>query len=183
MQTAVTTGATTRSGFDVIPARRRVGGKGQSMRIALFAFWWALAAFGLAAYPLTAAAATPEQAQALSERAAAYLGEVGLEKAFSAFTNKDGGFVDGELYVFCYDHYGVVMANGGSPSLVGRNLMHMKDPDGAEPTALGVNMGFEKGRGWINFKWPNPETKRIERKSAYVIRTADIVCGVGYYEQ
>jgi cytochrome c len=183
MQTAVTTGATTRSGFDVIPARRRVGGKGQSMRIALFAFWWALAAFGLAAYPLTAAAATPEQAQALSERAAAYLGEVGVEKAFSAFTNKDGGFVDGELYVFCYNHYGVVMANGGSPSLVGRNLMHMKDTDGAEPTALGINMGFENGRGWINFKWPNPETKRIERKSAYVIRTADIVCGVGYYEQ
>jgi cytochrome c len=182
MQTAVATGATTRSGFDVIPARRRVGGKGQSMRIALFTFWWALAAFGLAAYPLTAAAATPEQAQALSERAAAYLGEVGVEKAFAAFTNEDGGFVDGELYVFCYDHYGVVMANGGSPSLVGRNLMHMKDTDGAEPTALGINMGFEKGRGWINFKWPNPETKRIERKSAYVIRTADIVCGVGYYE-
>jgi cytochrome c len=153
------------------------------MKIALFAFWWALATFGLAAHPLSAAATTPEQAQALSERAAAYIVEVGEEKAFAVFTSKDGGFVDGELYVFCYDRYGVVVANGGNPSLVSRNLMHMKDPDGAEPTALGVNMGFEKGRGWISFKWPNPETKRIERKSAYVIRTADTVCGVGYYEQ
>ncbi|MEA2801836.1 MAG: cytochrome c [Rhodospirillaceae bacterium] len=152
------------------------------MRTALFAFWRALATFGLAAYPLSAAAATPEQAQALSERAAAYIVEVGEEKAFAVFTNKDGGFVDGELYVFCYDHSGVVLANGVNPSLVGRNLMHMKDPDGAEPTALGLKMGFANGRGWIDFKWPNPETKRIERKSAYVIRTADVVCGVGYYQ-
>jgi hypothetical protein len=35
----------------------------------------------------------------------------------------------------------------------------------------------------VGFKWPNPVTKRIEDKSAYVIRTNDdVVCGVGYYK-
>lgn len=135
-----------------------------------------------AAGPISAMAATPEQAKAFSERAAAYIEQVGEEKAFSDFTRKDGGFVDGELYVFCYDRNGVNKAHGGNRSFVGRNLLHIKDPDGVEPNAQIVKMGFEHGRGWVDFKWPNPVTKRIERKSAYVIRTHDVVCGAGYYK-
>ena len=144
------------------------------------------AAIALALSPLwpgNAIAATAQQARALSERAAAYIQQVGEEKAFADFTRKDGGFVDGELYVFCYDRNGVNKAHGGNPAFVGRNLLHIKDPDGAEPNNLIVTMGFEHGRGWVNFKWPNPVTKRIEDKSAYVIRTGDVTCGVGYYKE
>lgn len=129
-----------------------------------------------------AVAATPEQAKALSERAAAHIEQAGEEKAFADFTQGSDGFIDGELYVFCYDHKGVNKAHGGNPSFVGRNLLHIKDPDGAEPNVLIINMGFNQGRGWVDFKWPNPATKRIENKSAYVIRTHDVACGVGYYK-
>jgi cytochrome c len=142
----------------------------------------ALGAFMLAAWPGGALAATAEQAKAFSERAAAHIAQVGEAQAFADFTRKDGGFVDGELYVFCYDRNGVNKAHGGNPSLVGRNLLHIKDPDGAEPNLLIVKMGFKQGRGWVNFKWPNPVTKTIENKSAYVIRTNDVACGVGYYK-
>ena len=141
-----------------------------------------LAMFTLAAGQIAAMAATPEQARAFSERAAAYIVEVGEDKAFAEFSRRDGSFVDGELYVFCYDRNGLNMAHGGNPSFVGRNLLHIKDPDGAEPNLLIVKMGFEQGRGWVDFKWPNPVTKRIEGKSAYVIRTNDVACGVGYYK-
>lgn len=153
-----------------------------------FQFWptasfvAATAVFTLATCPTGALAATPEQAKAFSERAAAYIAQVGEEKAFADFTRPDGGFVDGELYVFCYDSKGVNKAHGGNPAFVGRNLLHIKDPDGAEPNAMIVKMGFEQGRGWVDFKWPNPVTKRIEDKSAYVIRTNDVACGVGYYK-
>jgi len=140
------------------------------------------AAFILAACPVISVAATPEQAKAFSERAAAYIKQVGEQKAFADFTRPDGGFVDGELYVFCYDRNGVNMAHGGNRSLVGRNLLHIKDPDGSEPNLLIVKMGFEQGRGWVAFKWPNPVTKRIENKAAYIIRTDDVACGVGYYK-
>jgi len=142
----------------------------------------ALAGSAFATVPMAALAATAAQAMALSERAAAYIAKVGEAKAFADFTRPDGGFVDGELYVFCYDRNGVNKAHGGNPSFVGRNLLHIKDPDGKEPNALIVKMGFEHGRGWVNFKWPNPVTKRIEDKTAYVIRTNDVVCGVGYYK-
>ena len=118
-----------------------------------FTVRWALVIFA-AACPAVALATAPEQAQSLSERAAAHIAVAGKDKAFADFARKDGGFVDGEFYVFCYDQLGVVVAHGANPSLVGRNLLHLKDTDGREPIALGVKMGFEEGRGWINFKWP-----------------------------
>jgi len=142
----------------------------------------ALSFLTLAVQSTISLAATPEQAKMFSERASAYIAEVGEKKAFADFTRPDGGFVDGELYVFCYDRNGTNMAHGGNRAFVGRNLLHIKDPDGAEPNALIVKMGFEQGRGWVDFKWPNPVTKRIENKSAYVIRTHDVVCGAGYYK-
>jgi cytochrome c len=133
--------------------------------------------------PAPTQAGTLEDAKALSEKAAAYIKDVGEEKAFADFTRKDGGFVDGELYVFCYDRNGVSRAHGANPALVGRNLLHIKDPEGLEPNVLIVRKGFEEDGGWVDFKWPNPVAKKIERKSAYLIRTNDVVCGAGYYKE
>jgi cytochrome c len=161
--------ATPRPILPRLPSRSRLWPKAYVATVALFT----------ATVPLLAA--TPDQAKAFSERAAAYIEKVGEEKAFADFSRPDGGFVDGELYVFCYDQNGVNKAHGGNPSFVGRSLLHIKDPDGAEPNAMIVKMGLEQGRGWVDFKWPNPVTKRIENKSAYVIRTHDVTCGAGYY--
>ena len=85
--------------------------------------------------------------------------------------------------MFCYDRDGINKAHGGNPALVGRNLLNIKDPDGVEPNVLIIKKGFEEGGGWVDFKWPNPVSKKIESKSAFVIRTNDVVCGVGYYTQ
>jgi cytochrome c len=133
--------------------------------------------------PLVGRAATPEEAKALSERASAYIKQVGEERAFADFTRPDGGFVRGELYVFCYDRQGINQAHGGNPAFVGKNLLHIKDPDGKEANYEIVTTGFEHGSGWVDFKWPNPVTRKIQQKHAYVIRTNDVVCGVGYYDQ
>lgn len=137
---------------------------------------------GLLAFLTTAQAATADEAKAMSEKAATYMKQVGEDKALADFSRPDGGFVNGELYVFCYDHDGINKAHGGNPSLIGKNLLHMKDPDGHEPNAEIVNVGFTTGQGWVDFKWPNPVSKKIEGKSAYVIRINDVVCGVGYYK-
>lgn len=144
--------------------------------------WTTAIALTVSALALAANAATPEQAKAFSEKAAAYIKQVGEEAAFAEFTRRDGSFVDGELYVFCYDRDGNNMAHGGNPAFVGKNLLHIKDPDGREPNFLIVRKGFDEGEGWVDFKWPNPVTKRIQDKSAYVIHTNDVVCGVGYYK-
>jgi len=143
----------------------------------------AVSLLGTLTIATSANAATADEAKAFAERAAAHIKQVGEEKAFADFTRPDGGFVKGELYVFCYDHDGVNKAHGANPAFVGKNLLHIKDPDGREPNAEIVKTGFEKGEGWVDFKWPNPATKKIQQKSAYVIHVKDVVCGVGYYKQ
>jgi cytochrome c len=152
------------------------------LRVGYCITWGAPLLVGVLAMPIVAHAATPEEAKALSERAAAYILTVGEERAFADFTRPDGGFVQGELYVFCYDRKGTNKAHGANRMFVGKSLLHIKDPDGKDLVAEIVQSAFEQGKIWVDFKWPNPMTKRIQEKSAYVIRTNDVVCGVGYYK-
>jgi len=129
-----------------------------------------------------AGARTADEAKAFAEKAVAHIKSVGEEKAFADFSRTDGGYVDGELYMFCYAPDGTNKAHGGNPSFVGKNLIGVKDPDGFPVNAEIIKLGMDKGTGWIDFKWPNPVSKKIETKSAYVIKVNDNVCGSGYYK-
>jgi hypothetical protein len=130
-----------------------------------------------------ASASTPEQAKTFAERAVAHVHEVGRDRAFADFSRPEGGFIEGELYVYCQDVSGVVLAHGGNPGIVGRNLSGVRDPDGRYPNVELNRMGLDNGFGWVRFRWPNPATNLIASKVAYVIKVDDhTVCGSGYYE-
>jgi signal transduction histidine kinase len=131
--------------------------------------------------PLAAYADDAETAKDLSERAAAYIQQVGPEKAFADFTAGANGFKTGQFYVFCYDPTGINLAHGGNPSFVGKNMLEVKDPDGTRANAVIIDKGMKDGRGWVEFKWVNPVTNKIQPKKAYVIKTGNAICGVGYY--
>jgi signal transduction histidine kinase len=138
---------------------------------------------GAIALATPAEARTAEEAQALAERAVAHIRAVGREHAFADFSRADGGFVDGELYVFCQDASGIVVAHGGNPRLVGQNMSGVRGPDGRLANVEINQLGLTQGSGWLEFRWPNPVTKRIELKAAYVLRVDDhTVCGSGYYK-
>jgi cytochrome c len=126
---------------------------------------------------------TAAEVQAFTERAVAHIHDVGRERAFADFTRPDGGFVDGELYIYCQDASGVVLAHGGNPMLVGRNMADVRGPDGRLANVEINQLGLSKGSGWLEFRWPNPATRRIELKDAYVMKVDDrTVCGSGYYK-
>jgi cytochrome c len=130
----------------------------------------------------SANAQTAAEAQALAERAVAHVHDVGRDKAFADLSRPDGGFVDGSLYVFCQDASGVVVAHGGNPRLVGKNMADVRGPDGRMANVEINQLGLTKGSGWLAFRWPNPATRRIELKHAYVLKVDDrTVCGSGYY--
>ncbi len=129
------------------------------------------------------AGATAEQTKAFVERAVAHIKAAGPQKAFADFSRPDGGFVDGELYMFCYAMDGLNKAHGGNPALVGKNLYNLKDPDGFQVNAEIIKKAQAEGAGWIDFKWPNPLSKKVEAKTAYIIKVdSDTVCGSGYYK-
>jgi hypothetical protein len=145
--------------------------------------WHAVVVFGVFAAGASANASTGEQAQALAERAVAHIRDVGRAQAFADFSRPDGGFVEGELYVFCQDASGVVVAHGGNPKLVGRNMADVRGPDGRLANVEINHLGLTQGSGWLEFRWPNPVTHRIELKAAYVLKVDDhTVCGSGYYK-
>jgi hypothetical protein len=75
-------------------------------------------------------ARTAEEAQALAERALAHMRDVGRDRALGDFSRRDGGFVDGEVYVFCLDKSGINLAHGGNPKLVGHAIADVRGPGG-----------------------------------------------------
>ena len=133
--------------------------------------------------PADARTASGEASVARRARRRIHIRDVGRERAFADFSRPDGGFVDGELYVFCQDASGVVVAHGGNPKIVGQNMADVRGPDGRMANAEINHLGLTEGRGWLEFRWPNPATKRIELKAAYVLKVDDhTVCGSGYYK-
>jgi len=118
------------------------------------------------------------------KKAAAYLKANGKEKAFAEFNNPKGQFVDRDLYIFVYDMKGTSMAigNGKAAKMVGKNLMDMRDVDGVYLIKSFLEVGNTKGKGWVDYRWPNPLTSTVEHKSSYVEKVDDVVIGCGTYK-
>jgi cytochrome c len=125
-----------------------------------------------------------EEAVAMVRKAAALIKSAGKDKAFAAFAdpaNKE--FHDRDLYIYVYDMNGVNLTHGNNPKMVGRNLMDLKDADGKTMVKSFVDIAKSPaGKGWVDFKWPNPVTKVIEQKSGYVEKVDDMAVGSGIYK-
>ena len=70
------------------------------------------------------------EVKSLVNEAAQYCKDIGQEKCFKVFSDKNGKFTKGSLYVFAIGYDGLTLAHGGNAKLVGKNLMKVKDPSG-----------------------------------------------------
>lgn len=121
-------------------------------------------------------------AKALVGKAVAFLKANGKDKALVEFNNPKGGFVNGELYVFVLDKDGTTLANGVNAQIVGKNVLDMKDMDGKYFIKDLIAIGNSKGSGWIDYKWPDPVTKKMRPKSTYVEKAGEVYLCVGFYK-
>lgn len=124
--------------------------------------------------------ATPDQAKVMATKAAAFLKDNGAEKAFPAFQAKGGEWHDRDLYVFVEDSKGLMVSHGTNPGLIGKSMLPLKDVDGK---AFNVEMQAVNDTGWVEYKWQNPQTKKVEPKKAYIVRVGSYIVGVGAYVQ
>ncbi len=139
-----------------------------------------LIAFALISTP--AFAGPRDEAIALAEKAAAHVKTVGVEKAMADFNNKEGEFVYGAFYVWSNDFDGVITAHPIKPSLMGKNVYKMKDSNGVQLFKEFIDVAKSKGKGWVNYVWPHPVTKKMANKSSYVIDAgSNLLVGVGIY--
>lgn len=129
-------------------------------------------------------AATPEQAKAMVEKAIAYAKANGPEKAYKEFNTPGSQFFNGELYIFAYDTQGNCLALGGNPKMAGKNLIDMKTADGKFLIKDFIEIVKTKGEGWYDYKWTNPETKKMQDKSSYIkkIPGTETFLGSGFYK-
>jgi len=126
--------------------------------------------------------ATPEEAKALAEKAAAYVAQAGKDKALAAFS-EDAAWHDRDLFVYAYDFNGNCLANGGVKALVGKNMMALADPvTGDKIVQAQIDIAKNKGEGWHEYHFANPATKKIEQKKTYIKRVGDLYVGVGAYK-
>lgn len=125
---------------------------------------------------------TADDAKALVTKAVNYLHANGKEKAFAEFDNPKGQFIDRDLYIFVIDASGKMLAHGTNPRLIGKTLNDLKDPDGKFIIKELIQVANTKGKGWVDYKWPNPVSKAIEPKSTYIEKVGDVLIACGIYK-
>lgn len=137
------------------------------------------------AFPQPAAAAeygTRAEAVAMVKRVQAMFKADGVNATFKAVNDKSvASFHDRDLYPFIYDMKGTCVAHGARPALVGKSLIDLKDQDGKYLIREMLRLAEGPGNGWVDYKWPNPLTNKIEDKSSYVEKMGDYFVGVGVY--
>jgi len=127
-------------------------------------------------------AATAAEATAMVKKGVAYMKANGKDKAYAAITDKQGPFIDRDLYLTVYGLDGTVRAHGANEKMIGKNLIDLKDVDGKPFVKERVEMAQSKASFWQDYKFTNPTTKKIEPKTMYCERVDDaVVCG-GIYK-
>ena len=126
---------------------------------------------------------TAAEAEAMVKKAIQFIKTEGKEKAFAEFSNPKGKFVDRDLYIFVYDMDGKVVAHGFNQKMIGKDLLEMKDSDGKYFVKERVEIVKTKGKGWQDYKFTDPITKKIEPKTAYVERIENLIVGCGIYKR
>lgn len=123
-----------------------------------------------------------DEAVALVQKAVAYLKANGKEKAYAEFNNPTGQFRDRDLYIFVIDMTGMEWANGANQKIVGKNVLDLKDAEGKMMVKSFIDLAKTKGKGWIDYKWPNPVQKSVESKSTYLEKYEDVLVASGIYK-
>ena len=153
------------------------------MKKTLAAILVGLFALGIGNLAWAAEVGTAAEAEAMVKKAVAYIKANGKEKAYAEIGNPKGQFVDRDLYISVYDLNGKCLAHGANPKMVGKDLIGLKDPDGKAFVKERMEVAQTKDKFWLDYKFTNPLTKKIEPKSMYSEKMGDIIVSCGIYKK
>ncbi len=137
---------------------------------------------GCGSKPAAPSKPTRADVEAFVQEAVDYANAHGKDAALAEFSNASGSFERGELYIYAYDFSGTVLAHGGDPTLVGKNLINYQDPTGFYVIQALIEKA-KSGSGWVSYTWDNPQTGRQDPKLGYVMKVDDTWwLGSGLYE-
>jgi hypothetical protein len=131
---------------------------------------------------------TAEEAKAMLMKAIAAV-RADKAKALDMFNKGDGGFRDGDLYVFCANLSDATLVATGNPHLKQALGMDIRTGENSTGEGFGAEIyaAMQKPEGQISevsYVSPTPGADdTLAKKVSLVARAdADLGCGVGYYK-
>lgn len=126
-----------------------------------------------------------EHAQALATAAADLVAQKGLADACRVMEAPGSRFNQGDTYAFIMDMKGVWRCFPPKPKVEGESAYDIRDPDGKAmlPEQIAV-VRSPAGRGWVDYRWNNPATGKIQPKRSFVIGIpgGEFFAVSGYYK-
>jgi signal transduction histidine kinase len=130
---------------------------------------------------LAHAAPSEKDAVALAEKGAQFVRAHGKAEMIARINSKDAEFNQGALYLAMRDLQGITVAHP-TTALIGKNLLDVPDADGKLFRQEMVALAKGVGHGWVDYKFRNPETGKVEAKRTYVLRVGDVALEAGIYK-
>jgi polar amino acid transport system substrate-binding protein len=123
--------------------------------------------------PVFTNSSTNETLVAFVHEAVAYAKARGKDAALAEFSNPNGTFVRGELYIFAYDFNSTTLAHPVSPEKIGISRINELDAFG-NLYAQGIVDAVNDGTGFVWFYYKNPvHNNTIEKKLGYMEKVDD----------
>ncbi|QJR15248.1 cache domain-containing protein [Usitatibacter palustris] len=140
-----------------------------------------LAFASLTSFAQDAPRATTADAEAMVKKAIAHYKKNGKEKAIADFNKNPGPFVDRDLYVTVYTPDAMALAHI-NPKMVGKNMMELRDGDGKYHIKERMEAAQKAEKGWQDFTFFNPVSKKIEPKRMYWEKHDGLIFACGAYK-
>lgn len=128
------------------------------------------------------AADNPEDAIALVDKGLAFMQKNGKDALIKEVNTKNPEFIKGDIYLVVRSMDGPMLAHPVNQRLVGKNMLELPDADGKHFRKEIIEGAKTKGKGWVDFRYNNPTTKEIEKKSSYFVRSGDVILEAGIYK-
>ncbi|PWF55740.1 cache domain-containing protein [Massilia glaciei] len=122
-----------------------------------------------------------EAAVAMVEKGGVFLKKHGRDALIKAVNERSPEFIVDGLYLGVRGMDGVTRAHATNPKLVGKNMAVLPDADGKLFRQQIIDIAKTKGSGWMDYRYNNPATGVIEKKTTYFVRHGDVILEAGIY--
>ena len=120
-------------------------------------------------------------AVAMVDTGLAYLQKNGKDALIEEVNKKNPVFVKEGVYLTVRALDGTQLAHPVNPRLVGKNMVILPDADGKLFRKEIIDRAASVGKGWVDYRYNNPATHVIEKKSTYFVRSGDVILEAGIY--
>ena len=124
------------------------------------------------------APSTSQEIKDFVDNAAAYAQKNGKAAALTAFSNKSGPFVVGDVYIYALDYAGHDLALPYQPQLVGTSFYDMQDNAGRYYTRTEIALA-KSGGGYVLYQYPDPSDNFTVKYKVSYVRPVDDTYWIG----